>query len=165
MFCSWYGVIKSPKPAPKQMRPGGVLKLPLLHHLAKIPAQGGYLYTTRHNSCCVQRSMEDCHAQAAPQNLCPFPSLTCLSPIFWIPLLPSLQGGVFRACALSSPFLHSPMPKKLIWRHKVNKYILEKRRSLAAFCFVLLFSHLMWGWSSLSFKDNLLDHSSNTCLL
>ena len=78
--------------APKQMRPGGVLKLPFLHHHAKIPAQGGYLYTTRYNSCHVQRSMEDCHAQAAPKISAPFLEPDVSASYFLNSLTPLLAG-------------------------------------------------------------------------
>lgn len=70
------------------------------------PCPRGAIYTLLGTIPAVCKEAWKTHAQAAPQNLCPFPSLTCLPPIFWIPLLPSLQGGVFRARALSSPFLH-----------------------------------------------------------
>ena len=53
--------------APTQTRPGSIQKLPLLHYCATVSAQGEDLYSARHNSCLVQRSMENCVCPSYPQ--------------------------------------------------------------------------------------------------
>lgn len=151
MFCSWTLKDMGWSTAPKQMRPGGVLKLPFLHHHAKIPAQGGYLYTTRYNSCHVQKSMEDCHAQAAPQNLCPFPR-------------------VWPVCLLFFEFPYSPPCREVSLEHVLS--LLHSFISEYSFCSPMAFatsskgsteeSPTCWGPITHPFIGSLKLHNSHT---
>ena len=77
-------------------------QLPLLHYHAKILD----LYSARHNSCCVQRSLEDCRCPSSPRLPMEI-SASFLEPwrqvcllLLKIPLLSSFMEKVFQSTGL-----------------------------------------------------------------